>query len=131
MATTTVFPTSSILLREKQRLLSQSAASQSSIIELCHSPCTYVYSRLTLYYASLIDLRWYRSIHSCETCNGHSNTNNVNREHKVSQSSHKSIQCNAVHYGQCTVFKNVSAGHKNGPKRAARVVSRQQVQVRG
>ena len=49
----------------------------------------YVCSRITLYYSSVIDLRWSRSIHSCDVC-------------PMRLGSGASTLCSAVHYGMCT-----------------------------
>ena len=52
----------------------------------------YVCSRITLYYSSVVDLRWSRSIHSCDVC-------------ALRLGSGASTLCSAVHYGICTPVK--------------------------
>lgn len=50
-----------------------------------HACIRYVYSRVTVYYNSKIDLRWHRSIHNCD----------------ASSLKQYDIGCGAIHYGIC------------------------------
>ena len=99
-----------------------------------YAPFKVVHSRLTLYYSSIVDLRWRRAIHSCHACNFISQDNQIDH-HGNSPGIHgnnKRLPCGAIHYGHCTAVVHVSAktldGSKtaiitrNGPKQKIRIL---------
>lgn len=49
----------------------------------------YVYSRLTIYYSSKVDVRWQRSVHYCPVCD-------------VPALNDLKLTCGAIHYGWCS-----------------------------
>lgn len=59
-----------------------------TIMQKGHAPFKYVRTKVIQYYSCIVDLRWSRSIHSCDVCPFRSQKN--------------ADKCNSVHYGVCT-----------------------------
>ena len=78
-----------------------------------HAPVKYVHTRVVQYYPSIVDLRWCRSIHSCEVCPYGCSTA-APHDSETSRSG-GGVTCNAIHYGVCTPVKNAFV---NGPRQA-------------
>ncbi|RUS71020.1 hypothetical protein EGW08_021222 [Elysia chlorotica] len=80
---------------------SSSSSTSSTSTPPCSSP-SFVHSRVTLYHASKIDLRYCRSLHSCGACRlGHT----------------PALPCGAVHYGMCAPVPPLPARQKQQQQR--------------
>ena len=105
--------------------------------QLSAAPSQLVYTRLTLYYSALVDMRWARSVHTCGACAF---------QHEISPESGRPTTegapflCRSVHFGQCTSVRQLvaasrttsaAAGARNGPARrvAKKVVTRRSLQL--
>lgn len=64
-----------------------------TIMQKGPAPFKYVHTRVIQYYSSIVDLRWCRSIHSCDVC-----------PHRFQKNESK---CNSVHYGICSPVVSV------------------------
>ena len=67
-----------------------------------YAPFKLVRSRITQYYPCTVDLRWQRSIHSCDSC-----------PYQQTQASNNPVSriaiCGAIHYGHCTSVKKITS----------------------
>ncbi|XP_064639138.1 serine/threonine-protein phosphatase 2A regulatory subunit B'' subunit beta-like isoform X2 [Lineus longissimus] len=63
-----------------------------------HAHIQYVYTRVTLFYNSCVDLKWQRAIHSCDSCQVGSITGE---------------ECGAIHYGYCSPVSSASDSNSN------------------
>jgi hypothetical protein len=58
----------------------------------------YVYTRVTLFYNSCVDLKWQRAIHSCDSCR----VGSIIGE-----------ECGAIHYGYCSPVSSTTDSNSN------------------
>ena len=72
----------------------------------------YVHSRLTTYRAVLVDTRWCRAIHSCDSC-----------PYRAENAPPGALQCRAVHYGMCTAVRLTRKGRGQGNARQLHIIT--------
>ena len=75
-----------------------------------YAPCEYVHTTVRRHYATVVDLRWCRSIHSCDSCTFLRQL--AERFSACKPPAHPAQLCHAVHYGFCSAIKLTP---KNGP----------------
>ena len=112
---------------------------------MSYAPSQLVYSRLTLYYSALIDMRWARSVHTCDAC---AFQHELCAESGQPTTEGEPFLCRSVHFGHCTSVRRPEATSadnayvtdanggvviraRNGPARriAKRVVTRRNLQL--
>lgn len=77
-----------------------------------YAPVKYVHSRITCYYASVVDLRWCRAIHSCNECAVQQQL--ARKQSPPPEGTVKKL-CGAVHYGICSAVR-LAPVTPNGPR---------------
>ncbi len=89
------------------------AVAASTTMQDSYAPAQYVHSRLALYYATVVDLRWSRAIHSCNEC---AILQALPQLRPAAPADGRTKQlCKAVHYGICSAVR-LAQVPSNGPK---------------
>ena len=65
------------------------------------APCYIACTRVTVYHSCLVDLRWQRSVHTCDSCAFQKTTSNFKALPFV---------CKAVHFAQCNPVRRPPLG---------------------
>ena len=69
-----------------------------------YASCEFVHSRVRRHYATVVDLRWCRAIHSCDSCTFLQQLSTKYPSHTTAPPTGAKL-CSAVHYGICSAIK--------------------------